>query len=138
MIQLDFIDLPNDWEDLRKYASEWLDRTIAEEGFRSAQLVYRFLSDDGLLEVNQTHLNHDYYTDVITFDYSRGSRLKADVFISEERIRDHAQELNSSVRDERDRVFVHAVLHLCGYGDKTESEALKMRELESKYLHLRP
>ncbi len=97
-------------------------------------LNYIFCSDEDLLELNKSALNHDYYTDIITFDYCTETTICGDLFISVERVRDNAQKMNIDFFDEIHRVMLHGVLHLCGYGDKTEKEIKKMRSKEDFYL----
>jgi len=92
------------------------------------------MTDDELLELNKEHLNHDYYTDIITFDYSRGKRISGELFISTDRIKDNATTLDVSALNETRRVVAHGILHLIGFGDKTEEEALVMREKENEVL----
>lgn len=94
-------------------------------------------SDDYLLEMNRTHLDHDYYTDIITFDYTDGSVVSGDLFISVDRVRENAQDLSLDFMDELNRVCVHGLLHLCGYKDKSESDEVIMRSKENEMLDLR-
>jgi rRNA maturation RNase YbeY len=94
-----------------------------------------FVSDDYLLEMNQTYLNHDYYTDIITFDYCEQNIISGDLFISVDRVRENADVFNADFRTELHRVIIHGVLHLCGYKDKTEENEKEMRVLENKYLN---
>lgn len=96
-----------------------------------------FCSDEYLLEMNKEHLQHDYYTDIITFDYSDGNSVSGDLFISVDRVRDNANDLKISFFDELCRVCVHGVLHLCGYKDKSELDEQLMREKEDQMLALR-
>lgn len=138
MENIHFTGLPEGWKDVESYAWLWLKGVAQSEGFRLVRLNYVFLSDESMREANRRHLNHDYYTDVITFNDVRGKRVIGDVLVSVDRILENSKMLNNSVLDERDRVLVHALLHLCGYEDKNEVEELKMRELEDKYLALRP
>ena len=94
-----------------------------------------FVSDDYLLEINQSYLNHDYYTDIITFDYCEQNIISGDLFISVDRVRENADVFNADFRTELHRVIIHGVLHLCGYKDKTEENEKEMRVLENKYLN---
>lgn len=94
-----------------------------------------FVSDPYLLEMNQKYLNHDYYTDIITFDYCDMNIVSGDLFISVDRVQDNAEIFNVDLLTELHRVMIHGVLHLCGYKDKTEEEERNMRELENKYLN---
>jgi probable rRNA maturation factor len=101
------------------------------------ELQYIFCSDDYLLEINRQYLNHDYYTDIITFDLSeKGQLINAEIYISVDRVRENAREYGSSLKQELHRVMFHGALHLCGYKDKTITEKKLMRKMEGKYLHL--
>lgn len=113
--------------------SNWLVDLIDEEGCVLKELTYIFCDDEYLLKINQEHLNHDYYTDIITFDYD-DSELHSDLFISVDRVRDNAVQLNEPFKRELFRVIAHGVLHLCGYKDKTEKEEAEMRSKEDYYL----
>lgn len=113
----------------------WLEQVAKEEGFEIEAISIIFCSDEELLEMNKQYLQHDYYTDIITFDYSEEDEyLMGDLFISIDRIIDNAKHLNVEYLTELKRVCVHGVLHLCGYKDKSPSEELEMREKEEYYL----
>lgn len=99
-------------------------------------MSYTFLSDEELLSINQTHLNHDTYTDIITFDYSEKNRVSAEIFISIDRVKDNAETQKVSALRELQRVMVHGLLHCCGYKDKLKSEKELMRAQEDHYLLL--
>jgi rRNA maturation RNase YbeY len=94
-----------------------------------------FVSDQYLLEMNQKYLNHDYFTDIITFDYCEDNVISGDLFISVDRVKENADSFNVDELTEIHRVMIHGVLHLCGYKDKTEEEEKNMRLLENKYLN---
>lgn len=96
-----------------------------------------FCSDEYLLEMNRDHLQHDYYTDIITFDYSEEDTVSGDLFISVDRVADNANELDIPFLDELNRVCVHGLLHLCGYKDKSEKDEQLMRSKEDEMLALR-
>jgi rRNA maturation RNase YbeY len=93
-----------------------------------------FCTDDELLELNKEHLSHDYYTDIITFDFTEGKALGGDLFISVERVKDNAKTLQVSFEEELHRVCYHGVLHLLGYNDKSATEISIMRDKENYYL----
>lgn len=115
---------------------DWL-RQVAERHQRSVgSLCYQFCDDERILEANRQFLNHDYYTDIITFDESRGNRIAGDMLISLDTVASNAQVIGVSFAEELHRVLVHGVLHLCGYGDKTEEEERRMRLLEDEALSL--
>lgn len=99
-------------------------------------LTYIFCSDEWLLQMNQDFLRHDYYTDIITFDLSETSEgIIGEIYISLDRIKDNAKQLNTSLREETLRVIFHGALHLCGYKDKTKNEIATMRAKEQFYLN---
>ena len=104
------------------------------EGKDLAELSIIFCSDDELLSINQKHLNHDYYTDIITFDYSTDSYISGDLFVSVDRVSDNAEIEGVSFIEEIHRVVFHGVLHLLGYNDKEYEDVLVMREKENFYL----
>lgn len=96
-----------------------------------------FCSDNYILDVNLRYLHHDYFTDVITFDYCEGNRLSGDLFISVDSVRENAVEFGTEFDDELHRVIVHGLLHLIGYDDHTSEDQKLMREKEDYYLGLR-
>ncbi|WP_420603531.1 rRNA maturation RNase YbeY [Flagellimonas sp.] len=121
--------------------SDWITRIIVSENFEAGQIDYIFCSDDYLLNINQEYLNHDTFTDIITFDYSNGSTISGDVFISTDRVKENAETYKVGFEDELLRVMSHGVLHLMGYGDKIEEERKLMREKEDekiKLFHVEP
>ena len=95
-----------------------------------------FCSDDFLLEINQQFLDHDTLTDIVTFDYTEGTILNGEIYISTDRVGDNAKDFNVTFETELLRVIIHGLLHMCGYGDKTEEEKLQMRSKEDEYLAL--
>ena len=114
---------------------QWLTKLAKQEGFTVGELNYIFCSDEYLLQVNRDYLDHDYYTDIITFDNSEEeNRLEGDIFISIDRVGDNARQLNVSEEQELRRVLAHGLLHLCGYGDKTQEEISLMRQKEEESL----
>lgn len=119
----------------------WLLRTAKREKKSIAQLNYIFTSDKRLLAINKQYLEHDYYTDIITFDYGADldsrAHVAGDIFISIDRVKENAAEMKSSFSDELHRVMVHGLLHLCGHGDKSPKQQAAMRRLEDFYLSLR-
>jgi probable rRNA maturation factor len=120
----------------RNQLKAFLASIFEREHTKLATLTYIFCSDEYLLDINRAHLNHDYFTDIITFDLSEGHGIVGEIYISVERVRENALTFNSSFQDELRRVIFHGALHLCGYGDKTSAEKLLMRSVEDKYLHL--
>jgi rRNA maturation RNase YbeY len=112
-----------------------LSKTIQEEGFLLGDITVIFVTDGYLLDMNKKHLNHDYYTDIITFDYCEGNIISGDLFISLDRVRENASIFDTPFLLELKRVMIHGVLHLCGHKDKTKEEEENMRSLENKYLN---
>lgn len=113
---------------------EWISRTIQGEIEAEIEAInIIFCSDTFLLEINNEYLKHDYFTDIITFEYSRDP-LSGDLFISIDRVRENSLSFSYSFDNELNRVIIHGILHLCGYGDKSEAEAKTMRSKEDFYL----
>ena len=117
--------------------SSWIEKTCVEEGKKTGEISFIFCSDDYLLKVNQDHLQHDYYTDIITFDYGNNRKISGDLFISIDRINDNAKRNKVSQQDELCRIIIHGILHLIGYGDKTPEDKTLMTSKEDYYLSLR-
>ena len=117
--------------------SKWL-RLVAESEIRRiGDISIIFCSDNYILDVNQKYLQHDYFTDIITFDYCEGDRLSGDLFISVDTVRENALEYGTDFSDELNRVIVHGVLHLIGCDDHSEEDVVEMRSKENYYLSLR-
>lgn len=117
--------------------TSWLIEAIHTEKHSLNSINYIFCSDKHLLEINQTYLNHDFYTDIITFDNSEEEgKIESDIFISVDRVKENARFNNSDYKTELKRVMIHGVLHLVGYNDKTPEEQSVMREKENAYLSL--
>jgi probable rRNA maturation factor len=115
----------------------WVKKIVELENKTLGTINYIFVSDEYLLKLNNESLNHDYYTDIITFDYTEKSIISGDLFISIDRVIDNAKQLNVLFIDELHRVMIHGVLHLCGYGDKSTKEEKIMRSKEDFSLTLR-
>lgn len=122
--------------DNENYYSSWLDKTCKTEDAVIAELNYIFCDDHYLLKMNQEYLQHDYFTDIITFDYAVGKRVCGDLYISIDRVRENAETFNVSFENELRRVMVHGVLHLMGYSDKTPTATAEMRAKEEEKLNL--
>ena len=115
---------------------KWISEIIKAQGKKVGQIGYLFCDDAYLIEVNRTYLNHDTYTDIITFDYVVGDMISGDIMISVERVKENALQFNTSFEQELHRVIIHGVLHLLGQMDKSESEAAEMRKKEESALVL--
>ena len=115
----------------------WLEDIILTEGKKPGDINYIFCDDEYLLQVNKEYLQHDYYTDIITFDYVKGKTISGDIFVSLPRIFDNAETLSKDFDSEFFRVLAHGILHLCGYKDKTDEEISEMRNKEDYYLNKR-
>lgn len=133
MIEFEFIEVP---EINLDYIQEWFIKVVENEGKTLSNITVVLGSDDWLLEQNKSFLKHDYYTDIITFDYCEMDFISGDLLISIDRVNDNAKNYNVSRETELNRVLVHGLLHLCGYGDKTEKEIEIMRKKEGYYLTL--
>ena len=116
------------------YFSNKISYIIENEGFIEGNIVLVFCSDNYLLDLNIKHLNHNYFTDIITFPYLHDENLTGDLFISIDRVKANAIKEDVSFDIELERVIYHGVLHLCGYNDKTEQEINEMRFKENFYL----
>tara|TARA_R110001592_G_scaffold307299_3_gene581051 strand:+ start:80816 stop:81247 length:432 start_codon:yes stop_codon:yes gene_type:complete len=112
----------------------WIENTVNEYGMNIGDVNIIFSSDEYLLEKNISFLNHDYYTDIITFNYNEGEILSGDLFISYDRVKDNAKKLEVKLIHEIRRVIIHGILHLCGLNDKTEAEEKAMRKGENTAL----
>lgn len=132
-ISFNFVDTKDIISQKNKIKS-WIKSVVEQRGWKTGEISYIFCSDEYLLNVNQTYLKHDYFTDIITFDYTDATKVSGDLFISIDRVRDNAQELNLSFAQELHRVIIHGVLHLLGLKDKTEEEAKEMRKAEEECL----
>ncbi|MBP3839609.1 MAG: rRNA maturation RNase YbeY [Chryseobacterium sp.] len=117
--------------------TKWLEDLIVSEQKKPGDINYIFCDDEYLLQINREHLQHDYYTDVITFDYVKGKTISGDIFVSLPRISENAVNLSKDFDSELHRVLAHGVLHLCGYKDKLDTEIAEMRQKEDFYLNKR-
>jgi len=109
---------------------------IDNEGFIIGYINIIFCSDDYLLSINKAHLNHDYYTDIITFSFNDEKEISGDLFISVDRAKDNSEINNETFLNETSRLVIHGLLHLCGYNDKTDAQCKIMRSKENQYLKM--
>jgi rRNA maturation RNase YbeY len=120
----------------RRETGRWIKNVISQYRKRVGEITYIFCSDDEILRINQSYLNHDYYTDIITFDYSEKDVLSGDLFISLDTVRSNSEKFNTDYSEELHRVIIHGVLHLCGFKDKSPEDEKSMREKENEALLL--
>ena len=118
----------------KQHTERWIRAVAADYGFTIGDITYIFCDDEKILSVNKQFLQHDYYTDVITFDYSTPDRLSGDIFISLDTIRSNAEQLGIAFEQELYRILIHGVLHLTGQGDKTPETKVQMTEKENAAL----
>ena len=120
----------------KRETTEWVKQVAATYGKKVGEVAYIFCSDEKILEVNRQYLEHDYYTDIITFDYTEGNRISGDLFISLDTVRTNAEQFEQPYERELHRVIIHGILHLCGINDKGPGEREIMEAEENKALSL--
>jgi probable rRNA maturation factor len=130
-----FYELENFEIEHESLVTNWIEKVLSAEKKELGYINYIFCNDDYILDINKTYLQHDYYTDIITFDYNK-KKVESDIYISIDRIKENATDLNVKFRDELLRVIVHGALHLCGYKDKTKEQEVLIRSKEDHYVHL--
>ena len=118
----------------RRDTTAWVKAVAATYGRRVGDVAYIFCNDEEILKVNRQYLHHDYYTDIITFDYSEGDLISGDLFISLDTVRTNAEQFGKSYDEELHRVIIHGILHLCGINDKGPGEREIMEAAENKAL----
>lgn len=121
----------------RRLTSAWVKAVADTYGKRVGEVAYIFCDDEKILEVNREYLEHDYYTDIITFDYSEGNRIAGDLFISLDTVASNAELFGRPYEEELHRVIIHGILHLCGIKDKEPGEREQMEQAENQALELR-
>lgn len=121
----------------RRENSAWVKRVAESYGKKVGEVAYIFVNDDKILEVNKEYLQHDYYTDIITFDYCEGNVISGDLFISLDTVRTNAELVGATYEQELNRVIIHGILHLCGINDKGPGEREIMEAAENKALLMR-
>ena len=136
MVRYFFEDVKLDYKD-RRFNNSWLKLVAESEIRRLGDINIIFCSDPYILNINIQYLGHDYFTDIITFDYCEGKKISGDLFISVDSVRENAAFYGVDFNEELHRVIVHGVLHLIGYDDHTEDEIKTMRSKENYYLDLR-
>ena len=118
----------------RRLTSQWVKQVAQSYGRKVGEVAYVFVDDEEILRVNRQYLQHDYYTDIITFDYCEGDTISGDLFISLDTVRSNAAELGVPYGQELRRVIIHGILHLCGINDKGPGEREIMEDAENKAL----
>ena len=121
----------------RRENSAWVKAVAATYGKKVGDIAYIFVDDEKILEVNRQYLQHDYYTDIITFDYTEEDVISGDLFISLDTVRTNAQQVGSTYEQELNRVIIHGILHLCGINDKGPGEREIMEAAEDRALKMR-
>ena len=122
----------------KRETTAWIKAVAASYGKKVGDIAYIFCSDEKILEVNKQYLQHDYYTDIITFDYTEGNRISGDLFISLDTVKTNAEQFaDNDYQRELHRVIIHGVLHLCGINDKGPGEREVMEAAENKALSMR-
>ena len=115
---------------------KWIGDVVSSEGFQVAEINYIFCDDSYLNKINQEFLNHDTFTDIISFDYTLGKEVGGDIFISIERVLENAEKFNEVFENELYRVMIHGILHFMGYKDKTKKEKTLMRTKEDEKIFI--
>jgi len=129
--QTDGVKMPNI---RRRVITKWVKEVAKSYGRTVGEIGYMFVDDEKILEVNREYLGHDYYTDIITFDYDEGDCINGDLVISLDTVKSNAEQLGKQYDDELHRVIIHGILHLCGINDKGPGEREIMEEAENKAL----
>ncbi len=136
-VSYDFLEVKIDGFDTKAYTA-WIKKVLSRHQISEANLGYVFVSDEYLLKMNQEHLNHDFYTDIITFNYNEENSLGGEMYISVDRVRDNAVEFEGGdFEKELARVVIHGVLHLIGFDDQTDADEEKIRAEEDACLALK-
>lgn len=134
---IQFFNEDIDFPDIDKREMKaWVKKVIESYSKQMGNLSYIFTSDANILKINNEYLQHDYYTDVITFDYTEEDKISGDIFVSLETVKSNSIKFNQDYKKELNRVIIHGVLHLIGFKDKTETEATEMRKREELSLSI--
>jgi len=120
----------------KRIINAWIKNVAKKYGKTIGEVAYIFCNEEKILEVNRQYLQHDYYTDIITFDYCEGDTLSGDIFISIDTVRSNANEYNVSFENELYRILIHGILHLCGQDDKTAENRAEMTRKENEALEM--
>ena len=120
----------------KEQVSDWVLRVVNSKGYKLGNIVYAFFNDEDLKELNIKFLNHDYYTDVISFDETADQVVSGNIAISVDRVKENATQIGVDFEEEMHRVMIHGVLHFIGFNDKTSSEKKEIREQEALALSM--
>ena len=120
----------------KRQATQWIKEIVLNYGKSLGAIVYIFCDDEKILELNRQYLQSDYYTDIITFDYTEEKVLAGDIYISLDTVKSNSEKFHTDFLEELHRVIIHGILHLCGIKDKTEDERMKMTQEEDKALEI--
>jgi len=120
----------------KKEVTEWIKKVADLHGKKTGDVSFIFCNDEKILEVNNQYLKHDYYTDIITFDYTQGNKISGDLFISLDTVKSNSEQFETVYLQELHRIIIHGVLHLCGQEDKTDEARAEMTKLEDEALSL--
>jgi len=118
----------------RRLYSNWIKSIVNKYGYKLGEINYIFCSDKYILEINRQYLNHDYFTDIITFNYNNDKLISSDIYISIDTVAKNAEYYNVKFENELNRVMIHGILHLLGFDDKSEDEKIVMRNKEDEAL----
>lgn len=122
----------------KKAVGDWIRKVASLYGKRTGDISYIFCSDEKILEVNKQYLQHDYYTDIISFDYTEGTKISGDLFISLDTVKSNSENFGTDYTEELHRIIIHGILHLCGINDKGPGEREIMTQKENEALALLP
>ena len=122
----------------KKAVGDWIRKVASLYGKRTGDISYIFCSDEKILEVNKQYLQHDYYTDIISFDYTEGTKISGDLFISLDTVKSNSENFGTDYTEELHRIIIHGILHLCGINDKGPGEREIMTQKENGALALLP
>ena len=118
----------------KRNTTHWIKQTAQRYGKKTGDITYIFCTDERILEVNKQYLQHDYYTDIITFDYTENNTISGDIFISLDTVKSNSEQYQQTYEEELHRVIIHGILHLCGINDKGEGEREIMEKAENEAL----
>ena len=121
----------------KRKVNAWIKEVASRHGYKLGEITYIFCDDQKILEVNREYLKHDYYTDIITFDYTEGKVISGDLFISLDTVKSNSEKFSTSYEEEFYRVVIHGILHLCGINDKGVGEREIMEKHENEALAIR-